>query len=214
MDFLSVGAWAPALYPLIMVAVTLDAALPPIPSEIMVVTSGALSATDQVILPLALLMAAAGSVAGDLLVYELFRRRLANVLDRFRWGRSVHRGIRKAVDRGGRSSTAAAMMAGRFIPAGRTATMAAAGIAGIPAVRVVRASIIGSILWACWMVGLGYVTGRSTNLPFWANSLIGVCLGVGFGVLMGIVIGIRRRSASRRESGHSSGTGTKPKLQD
>jgi membrane-associated protein len=193
-----------------MVAVALDAALPPIPSEIMVVTSGALSATDKVILPLALLMAAAGSVAGDLLVYAIFRRRLTDVLDRFGWGRAVHRVIRKAVDRGGRSSTAAAMMAGRFIPAGRTATMAAAGIAAIPAVRVVRASAIGSVLWACWMVGLGYVTGRSTNLPFWANSLIGVCLGIGFGVLMAIVLGVRRRSASRRNPGAGGGHGTDP----
>jgi membrane protein DedA with SNARE-associated domain len=200
-DYLSLGAWAPALYPLIMMAVALDAAMPPIPSEIMVVTSGALCVSDAVLLPLALLAASSGSLLGDLLVYSLFKRRLTHLLDRFGWGRKVHRGIRRAADKGGRSSTAAAMLAGRFIPAGRTATMAAAGIAEVPAIRVVRASAVGSVLWACWMVGLGYVTGRSTRLPLWANSLIGVALGVGAGLLMAAIIALRRRSAARKARG-------------
>jgi membrane-associated protein len=200
-DYLSLGAWAPVLYPLIMVAVALDAAMPPIPSELMVVTSGALCVSDAVLLPLALLAASSGSMLGDLLVYSLFKRRLTHLLDRFGWGRKVHLGIRRAADKGGRSSTAAAMLAGRFIPAGRTATMAAAGIAEVPAIRVVRASAAGSVLWACWMVGLGYVTGRSTRFPVWANSLIGVALGVGVGVLMAAVIALRRRSARRKSGG-------------
>jgi membrane-associated protein len=197
-DYLSLGAWAPALYPLIIIAVALDAAMPPIPSEIMVVTAGALSASGEVLLPLAWLATAAGSVLGDLLVYSLFKRRLTHVLDRFGWGQKVHRGIRRAAEKGGRSSTAAAMLAGRFIPAGRTATMAAAGIAEVPAIRVVRASAVGSALWACWMVGLGYVTGRSTRFPLWANSLIGVGLGIGVGLLMAAIIGLRRRAAARK----------------
>ncbi|MDQ6754072.1 MAG: VTT domain-containing protein [Actinomycetota bacterium] len=201
LDYVSLGAWAPALYPLIIIGVALDAAMPPLPSEVMVVTSGALSATGEALLPLALLSTAAGSLMGDLLIYSLFKRRLTHLLDRFRWGRKVHSGIRRAADRGGRSSTAAAMLAGRFIPAGRTATMAAAGIAEVPTARVVRASAVGSVLWAFWMVGLGYVTGRSTNFPLWANSLIGVGLGIGAGVLMAAIIGLRRRSAARKARG-------------
>ncbi|WP_434617302.1 DedA family protein [Arthrobacter sp. A5] len=196
MDLLSAGDWAFALYPIMAAAVALDAAVPPIPSEVMVVTSGSLSANGQVILPLALAAAVTGSMLGDLVVYGLFKRRLTHVLDRFRWGRSVHKGIRRAAARGGRSSTAAAMVAGRFIPAGRTATMAAAGIANVPTVRVLRASALGSVVWACWMVGLGYLTGRNTSLPFWANSLIGVGVGIGVGVLMAAVIGLRRRRAA------------------
>ncbi len=198
MDLLSAGDWAFALYPIMAAAVALDAAIPPIPSEVMVVTSGSLSANGQVILPLALTAAMVGSMLGDLVVYGLFKRRLTHVLDRFRWGRSVHKGIRRAADRGGRSSTAAAMVAGRFIPAGRTATMAAAGIANVSTLRVVRASALGSVVWACWMVGLGYVTGRNTGLPFWANSLIGVAVGIGVGVLVAAVIGLRRRRPARR----------------
>jgi hypothetical protein len=87
------------------------------------------------------------------------------------------------------------MVAGRFLPGGRTATMAAAGVAALPAVRVVRASALGSALWASWTVGLGYLTGRTIDLPFWANSLIGATLGIGVGVLMALVLAIRRRAA-------------------
>lgn len=198
MDYLSLGAWAPALYSVIAFAVALDAAVPPIPAEVMVVTSGALSVTGHVVMPLAWLAATGGSVLGDLLIYALFKRRLTHLLDRFRWGRQVHVGIRKAAARGGRSSTAAALLAGRFLPAGRTATMAAAGIAEVPANRVLRASVLGSALWASWLMGLGYATGRSTNLPLWASALVGAGLGLAVGLLMAIVLGLRRRIAARR----------------
>ena len=79
--------------------------------------------------------------------------------------------------------------------------MAAAGIADVPAARVVRASAAGSVLWACWLVGLGYVTGRSIKLPLWANSLIAVTLGVAVGVVMATIIAIRRRAAARKTRG-------------
>ncbi len=199
-DLLSAGDWAFALYPIMAAAVALDAAIPPIPSEAMVIAAGSLSARGDVILPLVLTAAVLGSVLGDLLVYSLFKRRLTHVLDRFQWGRMVHKGIRKAAARGGRSSTAAAMVAGRFIPAGRTATMAAAGIADVSTPRVLRASALGSVIWACWMVGLGYLTGRNTSLPFWANSLIGVGVGLAIGVLMAGIIALRRRQWQSRRS--------------
>ncbi|MCY0905588.1 DedA family protein [Arthrobacter sp. H14-L1] len=200
MDLLSAGDWAFALYPIMAAAVALDAAIPPIPSEAMVIAAGSLSARGDAILPLALAAAVLGSILGDLLVYSLFKRRLTHVLDRFQWGRMVHKGIRKAAAKGGRSSTAAAMVAGRFIPAGRTATMAAAGIANVSTLRVCRASALGSVIWACWMVGLGYLTGRNTSLPFWANSLIGVGVGLAIGVLMAGMIALRRRQWKYRRA--------------
>ncbi len=210
-DLLSAGNWAFALYPIMAAAVALDAAIPPIPSEAMVIAAGSLSARGDVILPLALTAAALGSILGDLLVYSLFKRRLTHVLDRFHWGRMVHKGIRKAAARGGRSSTAAAMVAGRFIPAGRTATMAAAGIADVSTLRMLRASALGSVIWACWMVGLGYLTGRNSSLPFWANSLIGVGVGLAIGVLMAGIIALRRRQwKSRRAVGPTDTSAAEP----
>lgn len=199
-DISGLGGWSPALYPLILVTVALDALMPPLPAEVLVVTSGALAASGHALLPVAWLSTVLGSFVGDLLVYGLFRRRLTHVLDRFRWGRAVHRLIRRAVERGGRSSTAAAMVAGRFLPAGRTATMAAAGVAALPAIRVVRASALGSALWASWTVGLGYLTGRTIDLPFWANSLIGAALGLGVGILMAAILAIRRRAGRPRKN--------------
>jgi membrane protein DedA with SNARE-associated domain len=198
MDSSSMGAWASLLYPLNVIAVALDAFFPPLPAEVMVVTSGSLCADNRLLLPLALLAAALGCVLGDLAVYGLFRRRLTHLLDRFGWGRRVHRGIRTAVARGGRSSTLAAIVAGRFIPAGRTATMAAAGIADVPLRRVLRGVILGAVLWSVWMVGLGYVTGRTMGLPLWANTLIGMAVGILVGLVAATVFGARRRLADSR----------------
>jgi hypothetical protein len=45
-------------------------------------------------------------------------------------------------------------------------------------------------------VGLGYVTGSATRLPFWASSLIGVGLGLAIGAAVGLVVTRRRGNRS------------------
>lgn len=203
-DFLSLGTWHPAFYLLIIPLVALDAAVPAVPSEIFVVTTGALGATGQVRLPVAIAVAALGAVLGDALVYYLFKRRLSRVLDRFKWGRWLHRATLKACHKGGSSSTYAAIIAGRFIPAGRTATMAAAGMAHVPTRGFLLASAIGSLMWACWLVGLGFLTGAATDLPWWASAVIGVGVGIAAGAVLAAVMSLK--STLRRR--HHSGTAT------
>ena len=45
-------------------------------------------------------------------------------------------------------------------------------------------------------MGLGYVTGSATKLPFWASSLIGVGLGLVIGAVVGVVVTRRRGNRS------------------
>jgi membrane protein DedA with SNARE-associated domain len=192
MDFGNADSWGAAIYFWIMPVVLGDAIFPPIPSEMVVITGGALSADGRANVFLVAALAAVASWLGDMVVFQLFKRRLSHVLDRWRWGRKVHHGIHEAIARAGRSSTYGAIIGARFIPGGRLATSAAAGIADVSVRGFSLCAGLGAVLWACWLVGLGYFTGSATKLPFWASSLIGVGVGLVIGAIVGVIVTRRR----------------------
>jgi membrane protein DedA with SNARE-associated domain len=196
MDITSMDGWGAAIYAWIIPMVVGDAFFPPIPSEMLVITGGALAAEGRVNLWLVGLLAAVGSWVGDLLVFQLFKRRLSHILDRWAWGRKVHQGIHRAIARAGRSSTYGAIIGARFIPAGRLAASAAAGIAEVSSRGFSLCAGLGGLLWATWQAGLGYFAGSTTGLPFWASSLIGAGVGLLVGVVVGVIVTHRRGDRS------------------
>lgn len=196
MDIGSSDGWGAAIYFWIVPAVLGDAIFPPVPSEMVVITGGALSADGRANVLLVLALAALASWVGDMVVFQLFRKRLSHVLDRWRWGRRVHGGIHEAIAKAGRTSTYGTIIGARFIPGGRLATSAAAGIAGVSVRGFSLCAGLGAVLWACWLVGLGYFTGSATRLPFWASSLIGVALGLLVGAVVGVIATRRRGNRS------------------
>lgn len=196
MDFGSVDSWGAALYFWVIPVVVGDAIFPPIPSEMLVITGGALSAEGRANVFMVLALAAVASWLGDMVVFNLFRRRLSHVLDRWRWGRRVHSGIHAALAKAGRSSTYGTIIGARFIPGGRLATAAASGVANVSVRGFSLCAGLGAVLWACWLVGLGYFTGSTTRLPFWASSLIGVAVGLVIGAVVGILVTRRRGDRS------------------
>lgn len=185
MDITTAEGWGAAIYFWIVPMVVGNAIFPPLPSGMLVITGGALAAEGRVDPWLFGLLAAGASWLGDVLVFQLFKRRLGHVLDRWVWGRKVHRGIHQAIAKAGRSSTFAAIIGGRFILGGRLAASAAAGIAEVSSRGFSLCAGLGGLLWAAWQTGLGYFAGSTTKLPFWASSLIGV----GVGLLIGLVVG-------------------------
>lgn len=196
MDFITPETWGSAIYLWIVPIVLGDAIFPPIPSEMVVITGGALAADGHANFWLVLFLAAFASWLGDMAVFMLFKRRISHVLDRWSWGRRIHRGIHEAIAKAGRSSTYGAIIGARFIPGGRLATSSAAGIANVSARGFSLCAGLGAVLWAVWQVGLGYFTGSTTKLPFWASSLIGVGLGLVIGVVVGLIVTRRRGSRS------------------
>jgi membrane protein DedA with SNARE-associated domain len=196
MDFGSVDSWGAALYIWVIPLVIGDAIFPPIPSEMVVITGGALSADGRANVFLVLALAALASWLGDMVVFQLFRRRLSHVLDRWKWGRRVHTGIHSALAKAGRSSTYGTIIGARFIPGGRLATSAASGIANVSVRGFSLCAGLGAVLWASWLVGLGYFTGSATRLPFWASSLIGVAVGLVIGAVVGVLVTRRRGNRS------------------
>ena len=98
-------------------------------------------------------------------------------------------------------------MGARFIPGGRLATSAASGIANVSVRGFSLCAGLGAVLWACWLVGLGYFTGSATKLPFWASSLIGVAVGLAIGAVVGIIVTRRRGDRSPVEEEPIPGEG-------
>ncbi|WP_306905800.1 DedA family protein [Arthrobacter pascens] len=196
MDFGNADSWGAAIYFWIIPLVLGDAIFPPVPSEMVVITGGALSADGRANVFLVALLAAAASWIGDMVVFQLFKRRLSHVLDRWRWGRKLHSGIHLAIARAGRSSTYGTIIGARFLPGGRLATSAAAGIADVSVRGYSLCAGLGALLWATWLVGLGFFTGSATKLPFWASSLIGVAAGLLIGIGVGVIVTRRRGSRS------------------
>ncbi|MDQ1622616.1 MAG: rane-associated protein [Actinomycetota bacterium] len=196
MDLGNGESWGAAIYFWIVPVVVGDAIFPPVPSEILVITGGALSADGLVNGFLIAFLAAVSSWLGDMMVFQLFKRRLSHVLDRWKWGRTFHKGVHAAIAKAGRSSTYGAIIGVRFIPGGRLATTAAAGIADVSTRGFSLCAAIGGILWAFWSVGLGYFTGSATKLPVWASSLIGVGAGLVIGAVVGVIATRRRGSRS------------------
>ncbi len=130
-------------------------------------------------------LAALGSWLATM-VFQLFKRRLSHVLDRWSWGRKFHSAVHLPSPRPAARTTYGAIIGIRFTPftpAGspppprRIANVSTRGFSFCAAV--------GGVLWAAWSVGLGYVTGSATRLPFWASSLIGVGLGLAIGAAVG-----------------------------
>lgn len=196
MDTSFADGWGAAIYFWIIPLVLGDAVFPPLPSEMVVITGGALAAEGRANLWLVALIAAATSWLGDMVVFQLFKRRLSHVLDRWAWGRRVHRGMHDAIAKAGRSSTYGAIIGVRFIPGGRLATSAAAGIADVSTPGFSLCAGLGGVLWASWQTGLGYFAGTTTGLPFWASSLIGVGVGLLIGVGVGVIATRRRGNRS------------------
>lgn len=187
----SLGWW---FHPLTALLVALDAPIPPVPSELLVIGSGALAQLGSVGLVPSLVATWLGCWAGDAGLYALFRYRLTGLLDRASWGQRIHRGILRLLDKAGPAPGYASLFVLRFVSGGRTASMAAAGIAGIPWRPFLALSGTGSAVWSVYMVGLGWFTGGATGLPFWASAFVGMGLGTLAGLIMAGVIAIRRRS--------------------
>ncbi len=179
--------WVPAL----------DAVLPILPSETIVIALGVATAgtTDPRIAVLVLL-AALGAFAGDNLAYVIGRRFGPVAQRRFLAG---ERGERRrawaqhTLDRFG----AGLIVLCRFIPGGRTAVTVTCGIMGYDRKRFVLATACAGVIWASYAYFLGRLGGAAFAGRPWAGLLL--ALGAAF-ALSAVVEGVRRIRSRRVRS--------------
>jgi membrane protein DedA with SNARE-associated domain len=166
---------SPWLYLIVFVAVAIDGFLPVIPTEVMVIGLGALTATGS---PNLLALAAsvtAGGMAGDRLTYLIGRKAGGRLRNR-RLLSAKAKAEQALLRYGG-----AAILIGRFLPYGRAATAMTSGSVSLPLGRFALFTGLASAAWAAYTIGLGRLGGAA----FAGSPLLGAAAGMGVGLLLG-----------------------------
>ncbi|MDQ4489926.1 VTT domain-containing protein [Sinomonas sp. ASV486] len=165
------SGWAALVLGLVPI-VAADVFFPLVPAEVAVATAGALASEGKVDLGSVIALSALGSWVGDVVLFLLVRHSLSRLVDRWRWGRKLHTGTREALEQLGRLGAFVAIAGTRFLPGGRLASTATAGMSQVSGRGFVVSDAIGGLAWSAWMAGIGFVTNSTTDLPFWAAALI------------------------------------------
>jgi membrane protein DedA with SNARE-associated domain len=188
-SFMAGGDW---FYPLLFTFVSLDALIPPLPSEVLAMGTGSMVA-QGLLNPVAAVAVSAGACfTGDVALYLLFKHG-GRYLSRFGWGRWLHRTMTRLMLKLGTGGTYASLLGMRFLPGGRSASMAAAGISRISWRVFAPLAATGAVLWAIWMMALGNFTANVTGFPIWASTLVGMIFGTLVGILLAGALAIYRR---------------------
>ncbi|GAA2347626.1 DedA family protein [Dactylosporangium salmoneum] len=190
------------LYATVLVLLTVDAFIPVVPAQALMIGGGILSASGHAQLFLLVLSGAAGVVAGDLLAF-LVGRRLA------RRNRAQRALPRRAAKVAAKLSEAMqrhiflAVLFCRFVPAGRMITAVYAGRNGISTRRFATYDVLAATLWASYGALLGHFGGEAIADSAWLPLALvgaGALLFVAGAPLLGLVnkrkpVRICRRSA-------------------
>lgn len=186
LDHLTSLVSSPWLYLIVLAAVAIDGFVPIVPSETMVIGLGALSATGRPNLAALALAAAAGGLAGDRISY-LLGRKAGRRAARGKPAAALAKAERALLKYGG-----AAILLGRFLPYGRTATTMTAGSVSLPRHRFRLFSALASAAWAAYAIGLGRLGGAT----FAHSPLLGAAFGIAIGMSLAALFALadkRRR---------------------
>jgi membrane protein DedA with SNARE-associated domain len=128
-----------------------DSIVPVLPGEVVVAAAATPLAGQSLPVPAVIAVAAAGSLVGECIVLALARRLAATARgDRLIAGSKAAR-IRRLLERWGFG----AVVLGRFLPGGRTATAATYALRRGSMTTFVLAAGAGSLVWAGYLVGVG-----------------------------------------------------------
>jgi membrane protein DedA with SNARE-associated domain len=144
-------------YPALFGAMVLEQFVPPLAGEPILLGAGALAGTGHLGLWLAATLALAGTVAGDLVWFEIGRRGGYRVLRRLclytiEPDTCVRRGQDVFARRG-----ASALLVAKFLPGLNSVGQPLAGALGMSRLRFLFFDVSGALLWVALYVGLGYV---------------------------------------------------------
>jgi membrane protein DedA with SNARE-associated domain len=175
------GAWWS--YPLVFAVSYLDAIIPIVPSETIVITAGVLSSSGDMSLPLVIVFAAAGAFLGDNTAYLIGRHFGDPIKRRFFSSDKAKRRLgwadRQLQERGGEIIVVA-----RFIPGGRTAVTLSAGGLKMPWKRFATFDAVAVTVWASYAALLGYIGGKRFEDAPWKGLI--VALSLAFAVAGGV----------------------------
>jgi membrane-associated protein len=200
LDFEQVADWVSAAwwsYPLISTVAAVDAFFPLVPSETVVVIGGTLASSGSLSLPLVILVAAAGAIAGDNISYGIGtlvgERTVKRWFGSTKWHARLEWAERTLDERG-----AYIIIIGRFIPGGRTAVTFSSGyIPTFPWRRFIVYDVAAATLWATYAGLLGYFGGKT----FEKHPTLGLVMALGIALSLGLLVETIRHLRQRRRSG-------------
>ncbi|GAB3411828.1 DedA family protein [Flindersiella endophytica] len=190
---------SPWFYLVLFTLVYVDAFLPGIPSEGVVVVAGVFAVTGTPELPLVMLVAMVAAFAGDhtsLLIGRLAGTRLMRwIPEGSRRRRTLDWSARQLERRG-----AQILIIGRYVPGGRTGVTLMAGFVGYPLRSFAPYVAVAAVTWGIYSSLVGYLGG----LVFRDHPWRGVAAGIGFGIAVTMVVELvrfirRRRSRATAE---------------
>ena len=195
---------SPLTYLAVLGVCALDAVLPIVPSETVVIAASVLAARGELLIWLVAVAAAAGGFLGDVGSYLLGRTAGAWAARRLFRGDKAKRRLDWAGEALARHGAAIIVVA-RFVPGGRTATTFTAGTVHLPWPKFAAADAAGAILWSVYAAGLGYLGGET----FERRPLHALLFGLGAALLIALSVEVVRRLRRRapQPGGAPSGPG-------
>lgn len=167
-----------------------------VPAETVVVTAVVLAMKGQLFIVGIAVAGFVGAAAGDNLLYVLgnsFGERVIGWIFRGRASRERLDWARRRM----RQHRILIIIAGRFIPMGRTAVMFAAGALEVPWRRFIGPELVAVTIWTGYWVGFTAIAGEALSGKSWLTILISL----GIGTVIGLIAEVIRRYMERRRSG-------------
>ncbi|MFD0483436.1 DedA family protein [Kineococcus sp. GCM10028916] len=180
--FVTAHAGAPWVLVVVLALSALDAFLPPLPSESVVIGLAAIAADTGHPNRVALFVCAmVGAFLGDNLTYTIGRH------SPLRGWIAGHRRLEHAFTRAAeelRKRGAFAILAARYVPVGRIAVNLTAGAVQFPRRRFLGLSALAACTWAAYSIAIGSLAGQ------WIEStpLVGALLGIVIALVLGFLV--------------------------
>lgn len=152
-------------YPGIILTMTIESALIPLPSEVIMPFSGFLASTGEFNIYLVALAGAVGNVLGSLIAYGIGFYSSERIVRRFirRYGKwiLVSEEEYENTERLLHKHKNWVVLLGRMVPGVRTVVSLPGGIAKLPFGRFVMLTFLGSLLWSYFLALIGYTLGEN-----------------------------------------------------
>jgi len=183
----------------IFVLMTLESALIPIPSEIVMTFSGFLASSGKMSLTLAVAAGTLGNLAGSIILYKIGSGPGLSLLSKYGKYILISRNDIERAQRLFSKYGAAIVFAGRMLPAVRTVISLPAGIAKMDELKFVLYTLLGSIPWNFMLAYAGYLLGENWSIVEGYSRIIDYIAVLAIILLVLIYIFYKRRSEGGRK---------------
>lgn len=191
---------SPWLLVVITALAVVDALLPVVPSEALIIAAGIASAAGEQNLLLVIAAAGFGAFLGEVTGYAIGRGIGPGLRTRLRPDSARARAFDSVATllaaRGG-----TVLLTARFIPAGRTIATLTAGATGYRGVPFLAYTTAGALLSAAYVAVLGFLGGTA----FAQDTLMALLFSFGLAITVGIVVEAGRRVLAHHRRGRASG---------